>query len=73
MRYTDEVSERVDYFRDRGDDKDDEQGETMELCKWTVDLSTLPSFRQNASVAQPNGFYTGESRCAGRIWDLSHM
>lgn len=35
-----------------------DEGETMELCKWTVDLSTLPSFRQNASVPQPNGFYT---------------
>ncbi|KIM65535.1 hypothetical protein SCLCIDRAFT_1212271 [Scleroderma citrinum Foug A] len=35
-----------------------DEGETTELCKWTVDLSTLPSFRQNASIPQPNGFYT---------------
>jgi hypothetical protein len=34
------------------------QGETTELCKWTVDLSSLPTYQQNASVAQPNGFYT---------------
>ncbi|KAI6113468.1 hypothetical protein EDD16DRAFT_1137510 [Pisolithus croceorrhizus] len=35
-----------------------DEGETMELCKWTVDLTTLPSFRQNASMPQRNGFYT---------------
>ncbi|KIJ61239.1 hypothetical protein HYDPIDRAFT_97047 [Hydnomerulius pinastri MD-312] len=35
-----------------------DEGETMELCKWTVDLSTLPTFQRNASIPQPNGFYT---------------
>ncbi|KAN0080079.1 hypothetical protein V8E55_009645 [Tylopilus felleus] len=35
-----------------------DEGETTELCKWTVDLSTLPTFEQNASIPQPNGFYT---------------
>jgi len=35
-----------------------DEGETTELCKWTVDLSSLPTFQQNASVAQPTGFYT---------------
>lgn len=35
-----------------------DEGETMELCKWTVDLSTLPSFQQNASIPHRNGFYT---------------
>lgn len=41
------------------------QGETTELCKWTVDLSSLPTFQQNASVLQPNGFYTGETSIGG--------
>lgn len=36
------------------------QGETTELCKWTVDLSVLPSFQQNMTVSPSNGFYTGE-------------
>ncbi|KAH7882185.1 actin-like ATPase domain-containing protein [Phlebopus sp. FC_14] len=35
-----------------------DEGETMELCKWTVDLSTLPTFQQNAQMPVPNGFYT---------------
>ncbi|KAF9445980.1 actin-like ATPase domain-containing protein [Macrolepiota fuliginosa MF-IS2] len=34
-----------------------DEGETTELCKWTVDLSSLPSFRNNAAM-QPGGFYT---------------
>ncbi|KAG5645618.1 hypothetical protein DXG03_005609 [Asterophora parasitica] len=37
-----------------------DEGETFELCKWTVDLSSLPTFQQNASVPQTGGFYTGE-------------
>ena len=36
-----------------------DEGETNELCKWTVDLSSLPTFRQNASMPQVSGFYTG--------------
>lgn len=35
-----------------------DEGETMELCKWTVDLSSLPNFQQNANMPHPNGFYT---------------
>ncbi|TFK69770.1 actin-like ATPase domain-containing protein [Pluteus cervinus] len=35
-----------------------DEGETMELCKWTVDLSSLPTFQQNAAMPQPGGFYT---------------
>ncbi|KDQ16894.1 hypothetical protein BOTBODRAFT_106352 [Botryobasidium botryosum FD-172 SS1] len=35
-----------------------DEGETSELCKWTVDLSSLPSFQQNASNPQGTGFYT---------------
>ncbi|KAK7676060.1 hypothetical protein QCA50_020984 [Cerrena zonata] len=35
-----------------------DEGEIMELCKWTVDLGVLPSFQQNAGMPQPNGFYT---------------
>ncbi|KAL9710549.1 hypothetical protein Ac2012v2_006084 [Leucoagaricus gongylophorus] len=34
-----------------------DEGEITELCKWTVDLSSLPSFRNNAAT-QPGGFYT---------------
>ncbi|KAF5375362.1 hypothetical protein D9615_008000 [Tricholomella constricta] len=35
-----------------------DEGETSELCKWTVDLSSLPTFQQNATMPQPGGFYT---------------
>jgi len=35
-----------------------DEGETIELCKWTVDLSSLPSFQRNSSMPQPNGFFT---------------
>ncbi|KAF9529066.1 hypothetical protein CPB83DRAFT_790568 [Crepidotus variabilis] len=36
-----------------------DEGETSELCKWTVDLASLPTFRQNASMpSQMGGFYT---------------
>ncbi|KII84108.1 hypothetical protein PLICRDRAFT_168186 [Plicaturopsis crispa FD-325 SS-3] len=35
-----------------------DEGETIELCKWTVNLGSLPTFQQNASTPQPNGFYT---------------
>jgi len=35
-----------------------DEGELTELCKWTVDLSSLPTFKQNASVGA-TGFYTG--------------
>lgn len=37
-----------------------DEGEMSELCKWTVDLSSLPTFRQNASAPQMGGFYTGK-------------
>ena len=40
-----------------------DEGETTELCKWTVDLSSLPTFRENASTMQVNGFYTGTLVC----------
>ncbi|KAF9480618.1 actin-like ATPase domain-containing protein [Pholiota conissans] len=35
-----------------------DEGETDELCKWTVDLSSLPTFRQSASTPGMGGFYT---------------
>ncbi|KAH9922307.1 actin-like ATPase domain-containing protein [Epithele typhae] len=35
-----------------------DEGEITELCKWTIDLGALPSFQQNASVPNANGFYT---------------
>ncbi len=34
-----------------------DEGETTELCKWTVDLSSLPAFQQGALSG--DGFYTG--------------
>jgi hypothetical protein len=38
-----------------------DEGETAELCKWTVDLSSLPTFQQNAAMPQAGGFYTGRN------------
>ena len=35
------------------------KGETVELCKWTVDIGSLPSFQENAGMPTQNGFYTG--------------
>jgi len=35
------------------------QGETVELCKWTVDIGSLPSFQENANMPTQDGFYTG--------------
>jgi len=35
-----------------------DEGETTELCKWTVDLGILPTFQQNSQMPNPNGFYT---------------
>jgi len=37
-----------------------DEGETTELCKWTVDLSSLPTFQRNSIAPQPGGFYTGK-------------
>jgi hypothetical protein len=30
------------------------------MAQWTVDLGSLPSFQHQASIPQPNGFYTGK-------------
>lgn len=38
-----------------------DEGETIELCRWTVDLGSLPGFQQNANNPQPGGFYTGKT------------
>ncbi|KZT37177.1 hypothetical protein SISSUDRAFT_1071277 [Sistotremastrum suecicum HHB10207 ss-3] len=35
-----------------------DEGETQELCRWTVDLGTLPTFQQHANASNPSGFYT---------------
>ncbi|KAH9960279.1 actin-like ATPase domain-containing protein [Russula dissimulans] len=35
-----------------------DEGETVELCNWTVDIGSLPSFQENASMPTQNGFYT---------------
>lgn len=40
------------------------QGETEELCKWTVDVSVLPNFRRAADTPSQNGFYTGTPAAA---------
>ncbi len=37
-----------------------DEGKMYKLCKWTVDLGTLPSFQQHATNPQPGGFYTGQ-------------
>lgn len=41
------------------------KGETTELCKWTVDIGSLPSYQENASTSTQNGFYTGTLYCMG--------
>ncbi|RXW12274.1 hypothetical protein EST38_g13579 [Candolleomyces aberdarensis] len=35
-----------------------DEGEILELCKWTVDLTSLPTFQQNAATSNMAGFYT---------------
>lgn len=35
-----------------------DEGEITQLCKWTVDLGSLPSFQENSNMPHPNGFYT---------------
>ncbi|KAJ3557489.1 hypothetical protein NM688_g1454 [Phlebia brevispora] len=58
MRYTDEVGIGFQRHGHVGEVTASlRQGETMELCKWTVDLSVLPSFQQHAASPHPNGFY----------------
>ena len=43
----------------------------MELCKWTVDLSVLPSYQENASLPHSNGFYTGRSEHTSAFCSLT--
>jgi len=35
-----------------------DEGQIQDLCKWTVDLGTLPTFRLYSQQPHPNGFYT---------------
>jgi len=35
-----------------------DEGATDELCKWTVDIGSLPTFQRNANASRQNGFYT---------------
>jgi len=35
-----------------------DEGTIGERCKWAIDLSSLPTFKQNASMYQSGGFYT---------------
>ena len=66
MRYTDEGT-RVAVARLIWADARTLQGETTELCKWTVDLGTLPTF-QNAPPNQ--GFYTGAYHVGLTKWRI---
>ena len=60
MRYTDEVRAAYTEIRKSSGMTDGaSQGETLELCKWTVDIGSLPSFQENASTPTADGFYTG--------------
>jgi hypothetical protein len=45
----------------------------MELCKWTVDLSVLPSYQENASLPHANGFYTGRSERTSGVGSLTNL
>ncbi|KAG8787696.1 hypothetical protein FRC15_008371 [Serendipita sp. 397] len=54
--YTSEVDKEMRYT---------DEGETIELCKWTVDLGTLPPFQQYAQSQQ--GFYTGTRTCTPHL------
>ena len=50
--FTSERSDHVRYV---------DEGDLVELCKWTVDLGSLPTFQQHASsqaAAMGHGFYT---------------
>jgi len=44
-----------------------DEGETTELCRWTVDLSSLPSFLNNVAT-HAGGFYTGKLIPALSMW-----
>jgi hypothetical protein len=35
-----------------------DEGALLKVCTWTVDIGSLPTFRQNAGMPQGNGFYT---------------
>jgi len=35
-----------------------DEGETSELCRWSVDLGSLPGFQRHANNPPPGGFYT---------------
>jgi hypothetical protein len=59
MRYTDEVCDYIMGYFQYITDLCFMEGETMELCRWTVNLNSLPTFQHNASIPQPNGFFTG--------------
>jgi hypothetical protein len=58
MRYTDEASFPVFWLPAGRVDTVVSQGELLQVCTWTVDISSLPTFRQNASMPQGTGFYT---------------
>lgn len=49
-----------------------DEGETQELCRWTVDLGTLPTFQQHANASNPSGFYTGEAELCVRRRELAY-
>ena len=49
-----------------------DEGELTELCKWSVDLSSLPVFQQNARVMQ-SGFFTGKLNAIRDHERVSHQ
>jgi hypothetical protein len=48
-----------------------DEGEATEVCKWTVDLSSLPTFIQNSNM-HSGGFYTGSDNLPFQ-WKLSSV
>ncbi|KZV91854.1 hypothetical protein EXIGLDRAFT_693266 [Exidia glandulosa HHB12029] len=62
--YTSESNETFRYTDD---------GDVVELCKWTVDLGSLPTFQQQAQLSNGQGFYTNfelglSIDSAGKFW-----
>lgn len=51
------VKSCVPHIADSRLDRYTDEGETYELCRWSVNLSSLPAFQQNAQQAT-GGFYT---------------
>jgi hypothetical protein len=69
MRYTDEVRAEMEKISSMADRVTVLlKGETVELCRWTVDIGSLPSFQENANVPTQDGFYTGRLNGKSLRW-----